>query len=155
MLPAVGKGMPDRFRLISAVHVFLLREGKIFLLRRANTGWGDGLFSVPAGHLDGNEQVIAAAVREVAEEAGVNLAPEDVCVVGVMHRKSNTERIDFFLAAEHWQGEPHNAEPGRCSETGWFSLIDLPSDTVPYVRRGTENFRAGRWFDSYGWQGEP
>ena len=155
MLPAERKGKPDRFRLISAVHVFMFRGETLFMLRRANTGWGDGLFSVPAGHLDGNEQVIHAAMREVVEETGVQLTTDDVHVVGVMHRQSDTERIDFFLTAVRWQGEPHNAEPGRCSETGWFSLVDLPCDTVPYVRRGAENFRAGRWFDSYGWQGEP
>jgi 8-oxo-dGTP pyrophosphatase MutT (NUDIX family) len=147
--------MPERFRLIAAVHVFMIRGGTVFMLRRANTGWGDGLFSLPAGHLDGNEQILDAAVREVLEETGVKVGPEDMRVVGVMHRKSNNERVDFFLAAERWQGEPHNCEPSRCSETGWFSLIDLPGDTVPYVRRGADNFRAGRWFDSYGWQGEP
>jgi ADP-ribose pyrophosphatase YjhB (NUDIX family) len=147
--------MPERFRLVSAVHVFLVRDERIFMLRRANTGWGDGLLSVPAGHLDGNEQIVDAAVREVREETGVHLAREDVRVVGVMHRKSNNERVDFFLAAERWQGEPQNCEPSRCSETGWFSLADLPRDTVPYVRRGAENFEAGCWFDSYGWRGEP
>lgn len=147
--------MPERFRLISAVHVFMLRDGSIFLLRRANTGWGDGLLSVPAGHLDGNEQVVDAAVREVREETGASIAREGVRVVGVMHRKSNNERIDFFLAAEVWRGEPRNAEPSRCSEAGWYPLAGLPADVVPYVRRGIDNFELERWFDSYGWLGEP
>jgi 8-oxo-dGTP diphosphatase len=147
--------MPERFRLISAVHVFMLRAGSIFLLRRANTGWGDGLLSVPAGHLDGNEQVVDAAVREVREETGASIAREDVRVVGVMHRMSNNERIDFFLAAEVWRGKPRNAEPSRCSQAGWYPMAGLPVDVVPYVRRGIENFQLGRWFDSYGWLGEP
>jgi 8-oxo-dGTP diphosphatase len=146
--------MPERFRLISAVHVFMIRGEEIFLLRRANTGWGDGMLSVPAGHLDGDEQIIDAAIREVHEEAGVRVGGEAMRVVGVMHRKSNNERIDFFLTAEHWRGEAHNAEPSRCSEAGWYPLGRLPADVVPYVRRGLENYQSGRWFDSYGWHGE-
>ncbi len=147
--------MPERFRLISAVHVFMLRGEQIFLLRRANTGWGDGLLSVPAGHLDGDEQIVEAAIREVNEETGVSIVPEAMQVVGVMHRKSNNERIDFFLTAETWNGEAHNAEPARCSEAKWFPVHPLPPDLVPYVRRGLENYQSGRWFDSYGWRGEP
>jgi ADP-ribose pyrophosphatase YjhB (NUDIX family) len=147
--------MPERFRLISAVHVFLLRGEHIFLLRRANTGWGDGLWSVPAGHLEGDEQIIDAATREVREETGVTVSSEVMRVVGVMHRKSNNERIDFFLTAGQWSGEVHNAEPSRCSQAQWYPVLQLPADVVPYVRRALENYQSGRWFDSYGWHGEP
>ena len=89
----------ERFRAIVAVHLFLLHGDAILLLRRFDTGYEDGNYSVIAGHLDGGEEVIAAAVREAWEEAGIRVAPADVAVVGVMHRLSDTERIDFFVAA--------------------------------------------------------
>ena len=80
--------MSARFQLVSAVHLFLLRGGKILLLRRYQTGYEDGNFSVVAGHLDGNETVFEAAMREAREEVGVALAAQDVRAVGVMHRRS-------------------------------------------------------------------
>ena len=87
----------DWFRVVAAVHLFLIRDGQVLLLRRYNTGYEDGWYSVIAGHLDGGEEVTAAMRREAREEAGIEIAPEDLRVVGVMHRKATEERIDFFL----------------------------------------------------------
>ncbi len=143
--------MSPRFRLVSAVHLFLLRQDRILMLRRYQTGYEDGSYSVVAGHLDGNETVVAAAVREAREEVGIELVPIDVRVVGVMHRRSNDERVDWFVACERWSGEICNAEPAKCDDLQWADPERLPPNTIPYVRRAIENFRAGRWFDSFGW----
>jgi 8-oxo-dGTP diphosphatase len=99
----------ERFRAVVAVHLLLLRGEEVLLLRRANTGYEDGNYSVVAGHLDGNETATAAMIREAAEEAGIVVAPTDLRFVHVMHRKETAEaneRIDLFFAATRWQGEP-------------------------------------------------
>lgn len=142
--------MSPRFRLVSAVHLFLFNEGRLLLLRRFQTGYEDGKYSVVAGHLEGNETVVAAAVREAREEVGVALAPEDVAVAGVMHRRSNDERIDWFVTCFRWTGTARNAEPDKCDELRWADPRALPEDVIPYVRRAIENYLAGRWFDSFG-----
>jgi 8-oxo-dGTP diphosphatase len=143
---------PTRFKLVSAVHLFLLRDDRILLLRRHNTGYEDGKLSVIAGHLDGGEQVKDAARREAKEEVGIELVRQNLAVVGVMHRLTTDERIDWFLAADRWEGEPENREPHRCSQLVWSPLADLPPDVIPYVRRSIQNYRDGRWFDSFGWK---
>jgi 8-oxo-dGTP diphosphatase len=145
--------MPSsRFRLVSAVHLYLLRGDHILLLRRHNTGYEDGKLSVIAGHLDGGEQVKDAARREAKEEVGIDLEREDLTLVGVMHRLTTDERIDWFLTADRWEGRPEIREPHRCSQLIWCPLANLPADVIPYVRRSIENYLAGRWFDSYGWE---
>src|SRR5579859_6787882 len=140
----------QRFRLIGAVHLFLMRENQVLLLRRFNTGYEDGNYSVIAGHLEGGEEVIAAMIRESWEQAGIEIASEDIQVVGVMHRNASDERIDFFLAAERWCGEIRVCELERCGELAWYPMTRLPENMVPYVRWALENYRAGRWFDSFG-----
>jgi ADP-ribose pyrophosphatase YjhB (NUDIX family) len=139
------------FRLISAVHLFFIRNGEILLLRRANTGYQDGKFSVVAGHLDGNETVKQAAIREAQEEVDVLLRPPDLSVVQVMHRRSQDERIDWFLVTERWDGEIRNREPERCDLLAWHKLGDLPENVIPYVAHAINNYLAGIWFDSFGW----
>ena len=135
----------------SAVHVFLVREDQVLLLRRFNTGYEDGNYSVVAGHLNGGETVIEAAIREAKEEAGITIRSKDVRVVGVMHRKSNDERIDFFVTTRVWSGELSNREPDRCDRIAWFPIESLPENTIPYVRRALENYRGAVWFDEFGW----
>jgi ADP-ribose pyrophosphatase YjhB (NUDIX family) len=142
----------DRFRLIATAHLFLIRDGEVLLLRRFNTGYEDGKYSVVAGHLDGDEEVKTAAIREAREEVGVEIPPTDLQVVGVMHRKSDDERIDFFLAASSWVGEVTNGEPDKCDELVWANLDALPENLIPYVARALDNYRRGRWFDSFGWE---
>lgn len=143
--------MTERFRLVSAVHLFLIRDGQVLLLRRCGTGYEDGNYSVVAGHLNGDEEVKAAAIREAREETGIAIAPQDLEVVGVMHRRSDDERIDFFLSAKSWSGCITNSEPDKCDRLAWFDLGELPDNLIPYVRRALENYRHSRWFDSFGW----
>jgi ADP-ribose pyrophosphatase YjhB (NUDIX family) len=144
-------GWREEFKLASAVHLFLIRDGQILLSRRFNTGYEDGKYSVVAGHLNGGEEVTAAAIREAREEVGIQIALEDLEVVGVMHRKSNDERVDFFLTVTAWLGEIVNREPDKCDQLAWFDVDDLPKNVVPYVRRALDNYRRGIWFDSFGW----
>ena len=133
------------------VHLLLFRENQVLLLRRYNTGFRDGEYSVPAGHLDGGETVIAAAVREAEEEIGVRIEAKDTSFSSVMHRIEGDERVDFFVHIHRWQGEPFNAEPEKCDDLRWVDMNQLPLNTVPYVRRALENHLNAIQFDEYGW----
>lgn len=140
----------ERFRTPVAVHLFLVRDDTILLLRRFNTGYEDGNYSVVAGHLDGDETILAAISREAMEEAGIRLDPIATEIVGVMHRRSNDERIDFFVLSTSWTGEVTNREPDKCDDLRWFPLDNLPPNVIPYVRTAIDAWRSGTWFTSHG-----
>jgi len=133
------------------VHMFFRRGTQILLIRRYQTGYMDGHYSVPAGHLDGGEMVRMAAVREAREEVGVRIDPADLRFAGVFHRFEGEERVDFFVHVQAWEGEPVNAEPGKCDDIRWANLDSLPENTIPYIRRAIENFQAGVMFEEFGW----
>lgn len=133
------------------VHLFFFRENHVLMLRRFNTGFADGMYSVPAGHLDGGETVIAAAAREAQEEIGVQLEADCIQFSHVMHRQDGDERVDFFVHVSEWNGEPYNAEPEKCDDIRWVQVDDLPSNTIPYIRQALKNYREGIKFDEFGW----
>jgi 8-oxo-dGTP diphosphatase len=132
-----------------SVHLFFRRDDAVLLLRRRRTGFCDGMYGVPAGHVQQSESVTQAAAREAAEEVGLAVAPEALRVIGTMHRRSTEARIDFFLMAETWSGEPRNLEPDKCDTVAWFRLSCLPPDTIPYVRRALTNMEGPPWFEEY------
>ena len=133
------------------VHLFFFRGNQVLLIRRFNTGYADGQYSVPAGHLDGGETVIAAAAREALEEVGVRIDPQDIEFSSVMHRLNGDERVDFFVKIRAWSGEPFNAEPDKCDELRWTDMNDLPANTIPYIGQALRNHLKGARFDEFGW----
>ena len=122
------------------VHMFFLREKQILLIRRYQTGYMDGHYSVPAGHLDGGEAVRMAAVREAREEVGVQIDPANIRFAGVFHRFEGEERVDFFVHVRKWTGEPVNAEPGKCDDIRWTDVDALPEMVFPETGRVHASF---------------
>ena len=142
----------EKFTLRAAVYLILIKDGKTFLSRRFNTGWMDGNYSLIAGHLDGNESVSTAMIREAFEEAGIKVAKEDLIPVKVLHRRANYEYMDFFFVAEKWKGEPTIKEPNKCDDMSWFPITSLPENILPYVKNVIENYKDGIPFIESGWE---
>lgn len=143
--------MTKRFGQISTSHLFLIQDNKILLLKRFQTGYRDGEYSVPAGHIEENESATQTMVREAKEEAGIDIKAKDLVMVHVMHRRENDKRIDFFFTAEKWKGEPKIKEPHKCNDLGWFKLDKLPRNIVPYIRQAINCVFKKQVFSEYGW----
>lgn len=132
-----------------SVHLIFRRENFVLMLRRHKTGFCDGMYSVPAGHVMSTETILQAAVRESQEEVGLEISPKDCTVTGVMFRRSTEARIDFFIDVAEWIGEPRNLEPDKCIDVAWFPKFKLPSNTIPYVRQALIKNNQLLWFEEY------
>lgn len=143
----------DRPRVIVDVNL-LLRDGpRILLGRRVSPKFGNGCYSLPAGHLELGESVEAALIREAREELGITIAAKDVTFVQVMHNSYGLGRVAFFFEVCVWDGQVTNCEPEKCDDLRWFPLDSLPAMMIPYIRQTIESYRAGDRvpLSLYGW----
>ena len=106
------------------LHLILRRGDGILLGLRRNTGYSDGMYHLPAGHLEDGETVIAGAIRGARDELGVDIDPADLRLVHVMHNRSG--RVSFFFEVARWSGDIINAEPDKCAALDWFAADRLP-----------------------------
>ena len=144
--------LKDRFKYIGSSYLFLIKDRQILLLRRVNTGFMDGMYGLPSGHLDGNETAREGGAREFKEEIGIIINPEDLEVVQVMHRKAVLDkRIDFFMTAKKYNGDIKNMEPEKCDDLRWFSLSKLPDNIIPYIKESILNFQKGKFYSEWGY----
>jgi 8-oxo-dGTP diphosphatase len=151
-LAPAGDASTWRFQLIADVHLVLVdSDGRVLLGRRQNTGFADGAFHLPSGHLEAGESVVAALIREAREETGLTIGPEQVEFAHVMHDGEGAGRVHFFFFVRQWSGTPVNREPDKCSELGWFAFDQLPEPIVAYCRAALTHIAAGQQFSLYGW----
>jgi 8-oxo-dGTP diphosphatase len=113
---------------------YLLREveGRTeVLLGRKKTGLGVGYHVGLGGKLEGDETPVAAAVREIAEEARVEVHPADLEARGELlylfpHRPAWSQRSSVFVT-RRWSGEPVETDE---LDPAWHDLAALPLDDM-------------------------
>jgi 8-oxo-dGTP diphosphatase len=137
--------------MIASGYLMLIRNGKILLSRRFQTGYEDGKYSLPAGHIEEGETITRGTCREIREEIGITLKPSDLKLVHVMHRKHFDIRMDFFFTTDKKGVKPKNIEPHKSDHVGWFPMNKLPTNTIPYIREAIENYRKNIFYSEFGW----
>jgi len=130
----------ERFRVVPAAYVFLLRTGgtgsdEVLLQLRQNTGFMDDHWAAAAaGHVEKGETAYDAARREASEEIDVGDLALDF-VTAMQRTRSGEpidERIDFFFTARSWSGTPRIVEPAKSAALEWYALSALPDPVVPH-----------------------
>ena len=120
------------------------RNERLLLLRRANTGFMDGMFSLPGGYVETNEQIEAAARRECLEETGIHI--HDIQPLIVMPFENG---VDFIWMATKWFGTPQIGEPEHCSELLWSDPNNLPDGVVPFLKVALQSVKKGLWYKQF------
>jgi 8-oxo-dGTP diphosphatase len=144
-MPRIGGFMRDVFPVV--VHTLMWRRGAVLLLRRAGTGYLDGWYALPGGHLQRGEGIVECAMREIREETGIVVAASQLRAAAVMPYLSGEHQgIDFIMACDDFVGEPTLAEPHLADSIGFWSADALPANSVPYLRAALDLAASGQWF---------
>src|SRR6516162_11842216 len=80
----IAADVSPRRRVVVDVILLLVRNGRVLLRERANTGYGDGAYEPPSGELADRETIVETAIRAAADEAGIVIRAENVSLGHVM-----------------------------------------------------------------------
>ncbi|MDR7857868.1 NUDIX domain-containing protein [Tissierella sp.] len=143
--------MGEHFKSLSAIFPIILQKEdgdgniQVLLHRRISTGYQDGKWDIAAsGHVDESETAKMAAVRECAEELGIDVSITDLDFVHLSHRVSNSggrTYYDIYFVVNKYTGTPKIMEPDKCSELRWFKINDLPNEMIDIRKVVLDNYR--------------
>ena len=132
---------PERFMVRCAVHLFLIKDGKILIEKRKNREYGNNEYDVIASHILGNESVIDAIIRTAKVEVNINIKKEDLKPIQVMHQKSKTyEYINYFFLANTYSGEIKNNDINYCDGIEWVDFKYPIDNMMPYINEAIKNY---------------
>ena len=131
----------------ATVAAVIERDGKFLLVEEETT---QGIrFNQPAGHLEANESLQAAVVREVLEESAYHFLPQHLLGVYLWHSsESDTTYLRFAFT-----GTLSGHEAGRQLDTGILQAVWLTPDEIracrarhrsPLIMRCIEDYLAGK-----------
>ncbi len=114
--------------------VYLLRTGTAgdeVLLGEKLYGLGKGRLVGPGGKIESGETPTKAAVREVAEEVGLQVDPADLTVVGRLDYefpdKPEWSQRSWVLTARRWTGEVRASDE---LVPRWVPVAEIPYDAM-------------------------
>ncbi|GHV26830.1 hypothetical protein FACS1894176_08060 [Bacteroidia bacterium] len=98
-------------------------------MRRFNTGYQDGKYEFPSGHIEKGETLTDAVIREAQEEIGIIVKEDDLSFVACVDNNANGKHVNFLFKTEKFEGTPSIKEPEACDDIMWKNIENLTSST--------------------------
>lgn len=143
--------MEERYKSMIVVDLMLTRNNgdkkEVLLALRKNTGYNDGEYELPGGHVEANEDLMQAMIREAKEELNIKLKREDLKIKHILHHYKGN-RIKFIISANSYTGDLKIGEPDKCERLEWFEIDNLPSNTEKRARKNLIEIQKGIFYDN-------
>ena len=144
--------MEERYKSKLIVDLLLERKNKegkkeILLILRQNTGHHDGEYDLPGGHVEANEDIFEAMVREAKEEIGIDIDRLNLSIIHIYH-SFKKDSLKFVFTTSKYKNEIKNSEENICKELKWFDINELPNNIIPGIKKEIENIKNSIYFDS-------
>ena len=115
--------------IVGVAAIILDEDGKILLVRRSPNITYPGLWCIPCGYLEYDEDVRVGIVREIAEETNLVIEPSEVFAVHSNFHNPQQHTVGIWFLSKVVSGIPLAGDDA--SELGWFELTDPPSLAFP------------------------
>lgn len=112
--------------------IFVFKPTGEILLAMKKRGFGEGKWNGAGGKVEANETIPAAAVRELREETGIEVAESRLENVGILHftfegKPDWNQDVSVFFVRDYVGPDPVETEEMRPK---WFDIEDIPYEEM-------------------------
>lgn len=110
-------------RISHRTRVIIQADGRVLVLKN----WlGDGKWSLPGGGLHRGESSLDGVIRETREETGIELAPEQLTLLGTFEHRDKGFRFHYDLYGAELPSLPTTrVQRGEVLTIAWMSMAEL------------------------------
>lgn len=114
----------------SAVFAIIRNEKwEILFQKRQNTGFRDGMYQLPCGHVENKETLKYAMIRELEEELWIQTHEDDLKILHMAHTFSVwRDYFNIYIEISKYSWILKNLEPEKCSQIVFKKFEDIKND---------------------------
>lgn len=145
--------MEERYKSMIVVDLMLIRKNEetgkkeVLLALRKNTGYNDGKYELPGGHVNEGEDLMNAMIREADEELKIKLKLEDLHIKHILHHYKGN-RLKFIISSEKYEGNLEIGEPEKCEKLEWFNIEELPENLDKRAKKVIREIENNIFYDN-------
>ncbi|GMR69894.1 hypothetical protein NUITMVRA1_05700 [Aerococcus viridans] len=115
-------------------------QKQVLLQHRGQTEMLANKWDCISGHVEAQETVRQAMVREAYEELGIQIQVDDLTFVGLTHLRLDDETTyyNIYLTADRFMGTPQIMETDKHDDLKWVNLTDLQAMAEAIVKNRYE-----------------
>lgn len=118
-----------RYPTVGVAVIIRDETGRVLMGRRAHGRYA-GLWCIPCGRLEWDEDVRDGAIREFLEETGLEVRITGIAAVHSNFHDRDRQTVGIWFEGEVIAGHPHPAD-GEFSELAWFEPTSPPELAFP------------------------
>ena len=145
--------MEERYKSMIVVDLMLIRKNEetgkkeVLLALRKNTGYNDGEYELPGGHVDEGEDLMNAMIREAYEELKIKLKLEDLHIEHILHHYKGN-RLKFIISSEKYEGNLEIKKKEKCENLEWFNIEELPENLDKRAKKVIREIENNIFYDN-------
>lgn len=123
----MGINRTERVELVNMCMILNSQTNEVLVQDKTDVAWKFG-HTFPGGHVEPNEPVAIAMVREVKEETGLEISQLESCgTVEWFDPEAQYRKIGFLFRTTHFSGTLHQSEEGH---NFWLPISELNHDNT-------------------------